>query len=189
MKILLASLIGFLGFFTNPVEITTKNVNIKESTVLWTGHKVLGSHNGTIGIKSGTLEFENDKLVGGEFMIDMSSIGVSDLSGEQAQNLAGHLSSPDFFNIGEFPTANFKITKVTSRGTAGNYKITGDLTIKGISNSISFNTVLDGNTATAKTEVDRSLYDIQYGSGSFFDNLGDKTIYDEFDIEVNLVMD
>lgn len=189
MKILLASLVGFIGLFTNPGEITTKNVNIKESTVLWTGHKVLGKHNGTIGIKSGSLDFEKDQLVGGEFVIDMSSIAVSDLEGEQARNLAGHLGSPDFFNIGEFPTANFKITKVTSRGTEGHYKIMGDLTIKGITNSISFNTIIDGQSATASTAVDRSLYDVQYGSGSFFDNLGDKTIYDEFDIEVNLIIE
>lgn len=189
MKFVLIGLISFWGFCTNPTEPTIKEVNIKESNVNWTGRKVLGSHTGNISIKSGALEFENDQLVGGEFMIDMRTITVTDLSGDKAKNLTGHLSSPDFFNIAEFPTSNFKITKVTSRGSAGDYKITGDLTIKGITNSITFNAMLmKENMASATTQVDRSLYDIKYGSGSFFDGLGDKTIYDEFEITVNLVM-
>jgi len=187
MKFLLVVLFAAMGF-NNPGEVVTKEIVISESVVSWKGYKVLGNHTGEIRIKEGNLDFEGDKLVGGEFTIDMSSISSTDLEGETAQKLIGHLSSPDFFGIATFPTANFKITKVVSRGKAGDYKITGDITIKGKTEEISFNAVFADNVATASTKIDRSKFDVRYGSGSFFQNLGDNTIYDEFDLDIKLVL-
>ena len=181
--------------FINPVEgeRDKRTVNVEESNIIWNGYKVTGSHTGTIKLESGALEFEDDRLVGGEFAIDMTSIAVTDLSGNSKKKLEGHLKSKDFFGVEKHPTATFVITQVVSRGTPGDYKIVGDLTIKESTNEIKFLTTLEeekGNKtkATAKVKVDRSEYNVRYGSGSFFDNLGDKTIYDEFDLEIMLVV-
>lgn len=187
MKFLLVVLFGMVGF-SNPTEVVTKDVVIAESVVTWKGYKVLGEHTGEIRIKEGKLDFDGDNLTGGEFTIDMSTISTTDLEGEYAQKLVGHLSSPDFFNIESFPTAKFVITKVVSRGKTGDYKITGDLTIKESTESITFNAMIADNVASAATKIDRSKFDIRYGSGSFFDNLGDNTIYDEFDLDIKLVL-
>lgn len=181
---MLLSLTTF-GRTTNPV---TKNVNIKESNIEWKGYKVLGSHTGTIQIKDGSFQFDdNGQLTGGGFIIDMTTIKVTDLEGNGAKKLEGHLSSTDFFGVENHPTATFTITKVVSRGNPGEYKIVGDLTIKETTKEIKFNANVDENFAAADITIDRSEFDVRYGSGSFFDNLGDKTIYDEFDLTVSLV--
>lgn len=162
------------------------NINLETSKIDWKGYKVLGQHDGYIKFKSGSLVFDNGNLVGGEFVVDMSSLVCTDLSGKGKDNLEGHLKSDDFFGVATFPTSSLKITKVVSRGKPGEYKVTANLTIKSTSKEIKFNaTVLDGN-ATAAIKVDRSEFDIRYGSGSFFDSLGDKTIYDEFDLTINV---
>jgi len=126
-------------------------------------------------------------LTGGEFAIDMTSITVTDLDGGMKGKLEGHLKSPDFFGVENHPVANFKITKVVPRGTGGSYKVVGDLTIKNITKEIKFNADVKDDMATANIQIDRSDFNVKYGSGSFFDNLGDKTIYDEFDMVVDLV--
>ena len=177
-----------MGFTSAPADIVEKEVIISDSKVEWVGHKVLGKHTGEIRIKEGKLDFDGDQLLGGSFVIDMSTISCTDLEGETAGKLIGHLSSPDFFDVANFPEATFDITKVISRGKAGDYKLIGDLTIKGITKSISFNTIVTDSSATAETKIDRSEFNIRYGSGSFFDNLGDNTIYDEFDIAVSLAL-
>jgi polyisoprenoid-binding protein YceI len=162
------------------------NINLETSKIDWKGYKVLGQHDGYIKFKSGNFVFDNGNLVGGEFVVDMSSLVCTDLSGKGKDNLEGHLKSDDFFGVSAFPTSSLKITKVVSRGKPGEYKVTANLTIKSTSKEIKFNaTVLDGN-ASAAIKVDRSEYDIRYGSGSFFDSLGDKTIYDEFDLNINV---
>ncbi len=188
MKFLLFALFGIFGTINPPANEGAKEVVISESKVEWVGYKVLGQHTGEIRISEGGLDFDGDQLVGGRFTIDMSTISTTDLEGEMAQKLVGHLSSADFFGIKEFPTATFEITKVVSRGKVGDYKIIGDLTIKNITKSITFNAMVGADTATAETKIDRSQFDIRYGSGSFFDNLGDNTIYDEFDIKVTLAL-
>ena len=179
----------FVGLaFTNIAEVS---VDTSESYVTWKGYKVTGSHYGKVKLKEGNLAYENGQLVGGGFTIDMSTIGVEDLEGSYAQKLEGHLKSPDFFGVEKYPTADFVITKVISRGTPGSYKVIGDLTIKETTKEIKFNAQIDEKegkkVATADITVDRSEFDVRYGSGSFFDNLGDKTIYDEFELTVNLV--
>lgn len=185
------SLIGMS--FTTPENGGTETLkaNVAESSIEWKGYKVTGEHSGTVNLKSGDLKFEEGALVGGSFVIDMTSIENTDMEGEWSQKLVGHLKSDDFFGVENHPTADFEITKVISRGTPGDYKILGNLTIKGITKPIKFFTHLEeeGNkvTATAEMTIDRSEYNVRYGSGSFFDNLGDKTIYDEFDMTVTLV--
>ena len=174
-----------------PASATTHAANTAKSTVVWKGYKVTGSHTGNISLKNGALQYDGDKLVGGSFTIDMNSITCTDLDGGSAKKLVGHLKSADFFGVKKYPTANFKITKVVSRGTPGNYKIVGKLTIKETTKEIKFLVNVKNNgdehIATAKLRIDRSDFKVIYGSGSFFDALGDKTIYDEFDLNISLV--
>ena len=170
------------------ITITPKNdkeINTKNSTVLWKGNKVTGSHEGVIKIKSGLLKFNKEELIGGEFEIDMNSLVCTDLSGEYKGKLEGHLKSDDFFGVTKFPTATLKIKKVIKQ--KGNiYECTADITIKGKTEVVQFNTTLNKNSATAKIKIDRTKFDVKYGSGSFFDGLGDNMIYDEFDLHINL---
>lgn len=162
-----------------------KQLDIKSSEVTWTGKKVTGEHHGTINFKEGYLNVEGDEILGGEFVIDMSSINVTDLEGEYKQKLEGHLKSDDFFGVENHPTSKLVITNAAKK-SGNTYGIVGDLTIKGKTRPVTFDMVYDGNQASAKLTIDRSKYDVRYGSGSFFDNLGDKTIYDDFDLNVKL---
>jgi polyisoprenoid-binding protein YceI len=172
-------------------HIDTLKVNTTESNIAWVGYKVTGQHAGNVKIKSGNLQMDHGKLAGGSFEIDMASISCTDLQGEMAGKLVGHLSSPDFFGTEKYPTAKFNITRVIPVDSKGNYKIIGDLTIKETTKSVKFNANVTSNggktMATGKIVVDRSEFDVRYGSGSFFDGLGDKTIYDDFDLNVSLV--
>ncbi len=162
-----------------------KAIKIENSTVIWKGYKVTGSHQGTIVLKAGHLTFDDDKLVGGEFIIDMTTITNTDMEGEYKGKLEGHLKSDDFFGVEQNPTAKLVFKKVKSTGKNA-YKVTGNLTIKGITNSIIFNLSVYGNKATTSLKIDRTKYDVRYGSTSFFDNLKDKAIYDEFDLIADL---
>lgn len=188
-------LLGLFGTFLivqssfKPAVVAHK-VDLQQSSVAWTGYKVSGKHQGSIQLKSGELKFDANKLVGGNFEIDMTSITCSDLTGEYADKLVGHLKSDDFFGSANHPTAKFVITQAIHQGK-DLYKVSGDLTIKGTAKPIKFSaTVKEENgskIANAEIKIDRADYNIKYGSGSFFDNLGDKTIFDEFDINVKLV--
>ncbi|MEL7247571.1 MAG: YceI family protein [Bacteroidota bacterium] len=189
-SILFFALAALTLAFTGPVE--TVAVDTSDSVISWKGYKVLGSHEGTLNLKTGDLQMQDGALVGGSFVIDMGSINCTDLDGEAKGNLEGHLKSPDFFGVEKFPTATFNITNVVSRGTAGSYKITGDLTIKETTKPVRFNVQISEENgqqvATGEVQIDRSDFDVRYGSGSFFDNLGDNTIYDEFDLGIRLVL-
>lgn len=184
MKTKLVTLaIAFVAVLTASAQ--TKTVDASKSTVTWKGYKVTGSHEGTVDLKSGALKFDGDKLTGGEFVVDMTTIGSTDLEGEYKGKLDGHLKSEDFFGTDKYPTATLKITKVKATGK-NSYKVTGDLKIKSTTEPITFDMSVYGSKATATLKIDRSKYDVRYGSGSFFDGLGDKTIYDEFDLVVDL---
>lgn len=163
----------------------TKEINIKESQVNWTGKKVTGSHNGTIQLKDGHFKVEDGTLIGGEFLMDMTSITVTDLSGENKEKLEGHLKSDDFFGVENHPTSKLVITSVAKKDN-GSYRVVGDLTIKNITHPVNFDLDWKENSASTKLTIDRSKYNVRYGSGSFFDNLGDNTIYDNFELDVNL---
>ena len=185
--ILFAALALVVCSFTH---ITTYTVDATASNIVWTAEKVTGKHTGNVKIKNGTLQVDHGKLIGGSFEIDMTSITDSDLEGEWAAKLVGHIKSEDFFGVDKYPTAKFVITRAIPQDTKGNYKIVGNMTIKEKTNEVSFKANVaeaGGNlTAIGDIVVDRSKFDVKYGSGSFFDNLGDKTIYDEFGLKVSL---
>ncbi len=186
-KKLLALLLIVFGSYSFTTVLNEKiNINIDKSNLHWKGFKVTGSHEGNLKFKSGTLTFTEDgKLVDGTFLIDMKSMGCTDLEGESKEKLDGHLKSKDFFGTNEHPSATLQFKEITVSGK-NSYRIKGDLTIKGITNSIEFDFSIYGRKATAVLKIDRTKYDIKYGSSSFFDGLKDKAIYDDFDIKVDL---
>ena len=175
----------------NARKAAVYQVDATQSKVNWTGKKVTGQHHGTINISDGKLEVENNVLKAGSFALDTRSIVVTDIkdAGSNAK-LLGHLKSEDFFAVEKFPAANFVTTAITNKGN-GNYEVTGNLTIKGITNPISFPATItvagDKLTAKAAVKVDRTKYNIKYGSKSFFEGIGDKAIYDDFDLDIELV--
>ncbi|SFW73031.1 Polyisoprenoid-binding protein YceI [Sinomicrobium oceani] len=184
-KVALTLTVAFSAVAFSTIEKEKKTVDTSTSKVTWKGYKVTGSHEGVVDIKEGHLVFEGDKLTGGEFVVDLTTISATDLEGEYKDKLDGHLKSEDFFDVQKYPTAKMVITKVKSTGKNA-YKVTGDLTIKEKTHPVSFELSVYGNKATGAIKIDRSKYDVKYNSGSFFKNLGDKTIYDEFDLVVDL---
>lgn len=187
MSIVLAAVIGVPAATANTTPVSEETVPVKteESKVTWKAYKVTGSHTGTVDLKEGSLIFDDATLTGGEFVVDMTSLVSTDLQGEYKQKLEGHLKSDDFFGVADNPTSKLVFTEVKSSGK-NSYEVTGDLTIKGITKPVTFDVSVYGSKATATMKIDRAQYDVRFGSGSFFDNLGDKTIYDEFDLVVDL---
>jgi polyisoprenoid-binding protein YceI len=167
------------------INAQTKKVDVKTSTVKWVGKKVTGEHSGTVNLKDGALVFKGKKLAGGTFTVDMTSINATDLTGEYQGKLNGHLKADDFFGTEKFPTAKLVFKTIGAKATDV-YTVTADLTIKGITKPVTFDITVKGNTATTAFKVDRTKYDIKYNSGNFFENLGDKTINDEFELTVAL---
>ncbi|PKD18275.1 lipid-binding protein [Salegentibacter salinarum] len=178
-----AFLVSFLSFST--VNAQDKKIDVKESNINWEGEKVTGSHYGTIDLQNGHFTMQNGELTGGEFVINMSSITVTDLTGEDKGKLEGHLKSDDFFGVNNHPTSKLVITSVAKKSN-GTYGVVADLTIKDKTNPVTFDLDWEENSASTELTIDRSKYDVRYGSGSFFDNLGDKTIYDNFELDVEL---
>lgn len=176
----------------NPPANKMIKLNTESSKLEWVGEKVTGKHWGTVAIKSGNLILNDGKLVGGKIEINMQSIVVDDLTGNSKTKLEGHLKSDDFFSSEKNPTSTFEITQIREeKGKNGNtHSVSGNLNIKGIVKEVSFpariNVSEDKITAFASFSLDRTLWNVRYGSGSFFDNLGDKTIYDEFQIKFNI---
>ncbi len=183
--------------FVSPVgpvkkaKAITYKVDTQKSVLNWEGKKVTGQHNGVVKFNEGTLTVDGAKLTGGTFEFDMNSITSLDLTdaGYNAKFI-GHMKSEDFFNTTKYPTSKFVITKVTPKG-GNNYDITGNMTIKNITNPVTFpaTVIVAGNTITAegKAVLDRTKFDIRYGSKSFFENIGDKAIYDDFTINLKTV--
>lgn len=170
---------------TLSVSAQTKNINTATSSIEWLGKKVTGQHNGTVNFKDGTLVFKKNILAGGSFTVNMTSLTATDLSGEYQGKLNGHLKADDFFGTEKFPTATLVFKKIGVK-SANVYNVTADLTIKGITKPVTFELTVNGNTATTTFNVDRTKYDIKYGSKSFFESIGDKAIYDEFELKVAL---
>ena len=184
------AIITTFSFATKP-HIDNVVVNTDNSTVKWIGSKVASSHEGTVNIQKGMLLIDHGTLVGGQFSINMNSISCSDIESEKKnQYLVGHLKNEDFFNVEQFPHATITITKAV-KGEGNSYKILADLTIKGITQPVTFQAKVEINglnfLATAKIKIDRTKWDIKYGSGSFFENLGDKMILDEIEFDVYLL--
>jgi len=172
---------GILG------ELASKQVDVEKSLIKWTGRKVTGQHIGTIKMKSGVMKFDNDQLTGGNFVIDMDSIICTDLEGEMKLKLERHLKSEDFFNIEEYPTAKFVITSVATNFKS-NYLVTGDMTIKDTTIQEEIQMFVLKDKVIAKVTIDRTKYGINYNSGNFFEDLGDKLIYDDFKLRMLLFL-
>lgn len=180
------------------------SVDLNESYVAWEGYKPTGKHDGTVSLLSGKLNFKGDDLVGGEFVMDMNSITVLDLTDEDSNaKLTGHLKSDDFFDVEKYPTARFVITDVEAidasqvapdkeRGDiVPTHAISGNLSMKDVTKNITFNAKVsrDGDRFVAETNqffIDRVVWNVQYGSKTLFANLQDNFINDEMGLNIHL---
>ncbi|HKY63935.1 MAG TPA: YceI family protein [bacterium] len=187
-------LLSFAALLVSPLaQAQTYKLDPAKSKIEWVGKKVTGQHNGSLEVKSGNLTVDQGQIKSGDFVVDMKSIKVLDLQ-DPAPNakLTNHLKSDDFFSVETHPETQFKIT--SAKGTVpGKVDVTGDLTIKGITHPVTIPTTLkqEGDKLSAKGEVkiDRTLYNVKYGSGKFFQGLGDKLISDDFELKLDLYAD
>lgn len=162
-------------------------LDLDASTMTWYGEKAVGkSHLGTVDLQSGNLEIKDGQLVGGEFIIDMNSLK----NDEEIASLDKHLKSADFFDVVNYPEAKLVITDSNSTDEPNIYQITADLTIKDITAPISFEAQIkqEANilSALSEIEIDRTTWNLQYGSGKFFQDLGDNMINDELMFKLDL---
>jgi polyisoprenoid-binding protein YceI len=185
--------VGFAILFTSAVRAQEYVADTDKTSIKWEGSKVVaGSHDGTLGLKSGKLSYEDGLIMAGEIVVDMNTLKNLDLEGSQNERLVNHLKSDDFFSVASFPYASLKVngSELTDKKTL---KINGDLTIKGISNPITFESAVkeDGNSLWFEgvMEIDRSLFNVRFGSGKFFENLGDRAINDIFTLDFALKLD
>lgn len=186
MKVMKSVLVMLMVGITMFGYAQNKPINVSSSSIAWKGSKVIGgSHDGSLKFKSGTVNLDSKgNFKGGTFEVDMTSILVKDLeAGKGKEKLEGHLKSDDFFGVEKFPVSKLKITKIKSLKN-GKYEATADLTIKGITKSIKFPLSFSGKKGEAKVTIDRTQFDIRYGSDSFFDNLGDKAISNNFELDI-----
>lgn len=191
----LFALLAVLLVFTLSANATNYSIDTKSSKLKWKGEKVVGKHFGTVEIKNGSVTLDNNKMTG-NFDIDMTSIVSEDLKDNKDSHgkLVGHLKSDDFFSVDKHPTAKFTLKKADKyspeKGQDYNYMVTGDLTIKGITNEVRFPAKINmsGNNfnAYASFTIDRTKWNVKYKSGSIFDGLGDAAIYDDIKFELHL---
>ncbi|MBU8893906.1 MAG: YceI family protein [Bacteroidales bacterium] len=183
-KINLLFAIMLIGFTALAQEFT---VNTSKSELKWTGKKVTGEHWGYVKLKDGSLTISNDKIIAGVFNIDMNSLNCKDLEdAEWNGKLVGHLKSDDFFSVEKFPVATLTIIEST-QFKEGVTDVKGELTIKGITHPVSFTAKRTDKTFMTTITIDRTKYNVRYGSGKFFDNLGDNMIYDDFVLDIKIV--
>jgi polyisoprenoid-binding protein YceI len=186
-SILLLAVVSSFSFLAFAPKAETYTVDVTKSSITWEGKKFAGSHTGTVNLTSGTLGFNGKNLAEGGFIANMTTIKDADKNG----GLENHLKADDFFGVAKFPAANFVIKKVD--GSGANVNVTGDLTIKGVTSSITFPATITWNadktvTASAdKITIDRTKFGIQFKSKSVFSNIGDNFIYDDFTLAVKLV--
>lgn len=172
-------------------------IDAEESTIEWRGTKPTGEHIGTIDIQSGSISASDSAIESGNVTIDMNSIVVKDegISDEDRKSLEDHLKGTvegketDFFNVNKFPTATFEITGVTEKN--GQKMLQGNLTLKEDTKNIEFpiSTSISENEVTLESEtfvIDRTDWNVNYGSQSVFDNLGDNFISDEMELTIKV---
>jgi polyisoprenoid-binding protein YceI len=162
------------------------------SSIIWTGKKLGSEHTGTINLKEGWLTVDKKAITGGEFIVDMTTIKNVDLKDDGMRaRLEGHLKSDDFFGVENYPVSKLVITGSTL-SSDGTLKVKGNLTIKAATNPVEF-TARSSESGeitiwSARVTVDRSLYDVRYGSGKFFPNIGDAVISDEFKLDIKIAV-
>ncbi|MAZ26516.1 MAG: lipid-binding protein [Cytophagaceae bacterium] len=170
-------------------------VNKEESVIDWKGSKPTGTHTGTIKLESGILRLQDSTLTG-SFLIDMNTINVTDLDGDMKNNLESHLKGTvegkedHFFNVKNYPTAAFEITGLEKKD--GKWMMAGNLTIKDQKKNIQFpvSYTQDGTTLKLTSEpftIDRTHWNVNYGSKSVFDDLGDKFVNDDIELTVKVI--
>ena len=181
----------FLSMSAQNDKKATVLIDTESSSIKWVGEKITGSqHYGSLTFEKGELIFcdqeqkNNPSLCSGYFTVDMNSISVEDLSGGSKQRLEGHLRSDDFFSVEKHNKS--KLTILSSKKIKNGYLVDGSLTIKEITHPIQFELISEAGGFVSNLVFDRSKYDVQYGSGSFFENLGDKLILDDIALSVNL---
>jgi polyisoprenoid-binding protein YceI len=165
--------------------------NKSASIINWTGKKILGLHTGLISLRSGHLEIDGHQIPSGEIIIDMTSITVTDIDDPKVStDFRNHLMHDDFFSVDKFPSATLAIENATALGN-NQFRIEGLLTIKGISHAVTFTSTVETFSKTlhvlGEMVIDRTNYNIRYGSGKFMDGLGDTLIYDEFVLQFKLI--
>ena len=202
-KLIILSLIALTGFSIqaqskakakkattqSSTVLSTYELDNSATTVLWTGKKVGGKHFGKIKTTSGSLTTSGTTLTGGSIAIDMNSMTCDDITdAEYNGKLIGHLKNEDFFNTASFPEAKFDITKVIYKGKMA--VISGNLTIKGITNPVSFNATIGNSgsqmTAKGKLSFDRTKFDVKYGS-TLFGAAADKAIENNVSLDIIMV--
>lgn len=189
--LIVVATIGAFAFIAPKTKTVNYTIDSKATTATWLAKKVTGQHEGGVSISQGSIVSDGKSITGGSFVIDMTTITCTDLTDKEYNGkLIGHLKSDDFFSIEKNPTAKFELTKATLK-SGNDYDVTGKLTIKGITNDISFPAMIKMDAKTfvtvAKIMVNRTKYDIKYGSASFFEGIGDKAINDEFELNINVV--
>ena len=164
-------------------------VALDSQGIVWMGKKLTGSHSGTLDFAKANIEIKENMMVGASFTVDMTSLKNTDLDEESAGKLVGHLTSDDFFGIKDHPTATF-VSKKVNHIEGKEYEVSGDMTIKGVTNYEVFKVTFEGKgkayQANADIMIDRTKYNVKYGSGKFFENIGDKAIFDEFNLVVQI---
>jgi polyisoprenoid-binding protein YceI len=184
---------------TNPNQASTEqsqgvatadniyNIETVQSQITWTGREVSTSyHYGTLDFVSGNFEISNGAIVNGEFIVDMTSINNQDMEGDRKARLEGHLKSDDFFSVESYPTAAISINS-SELISDGKWNVSADLSIKGFTHPVNFEMISSEDGWSANLVFDRSKYDVRFRSGSFFENLGDKLIYDDIELSINLI--
>ncbi|WP_306353012.1 YceI family protein [Flavobacterium sp. '19STA2R22 D10 B1'] len=170
-------------------------VNTAESVIDWTGSKLNGKHTGTLRLSKGDVSVNNGVLETGNFTIDMNSITDTDLTGDDKTALENHLKGnvegkeDHFFDVKKFPEGKFELTKVTAE--AGKSTLEGNLTLKGVTKNVKFpaTVTIDGNNVSIVSEtftINRTLWNVNFGSKSIFDDLGNKYINDEIELKISI---
>ena len=181
MKILL-----IISFLLINLELFSQEygIDLEKSKIKWTGKEITtSSHYGTLKFVEGEIKFQPEAVTG-KVVVDMESLSVDDLTGGSKARLEGHLRSDDFFSVSSHKSSTIEVT--SSKKNGDDFDVEGVLTIKGISHPISFVLSVDNKVATSKLTFDRSKYDVRFRSGTFFENLGDKLILDDIELEVEL---
>ncbi len=178
-----------------PAEVDVYTVDAHASRVAWLGTKIGGQHDGTIGVDHGGLYVYDGELLAGTVVINMNKIVVLDIENPNSNSrLVAHLESDDFFSVATYPTSTFEITRVEPLPAPvgeTTHRVFGNMTIKGITHGIAFDATIavegDRVHAFADFDLDRADWDVRFGSGRFFENLGDNLIYDDFNLKLNIV--
>jgi len=177
------------------MEAVDFKVDTTASVINWQGEKPTGTHTGTIKLTEGTFKANDSVIESGTFVIDMNSINVTDLEGDDKLNLEKHLKGTvegkegDFYNVTKYPTGRFEVTGVSEKD--GKTMLQGNLTLKDVTKNVEFPVTIKINEDTMeltseKFNIDRTKWNVNYGSKSVFDGLGDKFINDEIELMIEV---